>query len=315
MTQYVTTRAFSDASYRSEFDDVGWIVLLQNTSCFNLACVIPMLLTPPNFTSMLELDPTDVDAARIDFWFRDSELLVESEGLAPAAFEGAGTIGNVGLVVGKLGESVAVANVLPADTAIPHGTRWIGLRALFGVIPDELVALAGRAAQLVQWDRDHRHCGRCATPTLRQHGERARRCESCGLSAYPRISPAMMCLVTRGKEILLARNVAFPPGRYSALAGFLEAGESVEDAVHREVREEVGIEVGEPTYFGSQSWPFPHSLMIAFTAEYVRGALKPNGHEIAEAEWFSVDKLPQLPPRMSIARALIDHTLQKLHGT
>lgn len=274
-----------------------------------------MLLTPANFTSLFEIDPSNVGSARIHFWFRDSELLVNAEGLAPAAFDGAGIFGNVGLVVGRLGELVAIANVVPADTATPEGARWVGLRALFGVMPDELVALAGRGAQLVQWDRDHRYCGRCATPTLRQHGERARRCVSCGLSAYPRISPAMMCLVTRGKEILLARNVNFPPGRYSALAGFLEAGESIEDAVHREVREEVGIEVGKPIYFSSQSWPFPHSLMIAYTAEYAGGALAPNGHEIAEADWFSADKLPQLPPRMSIARALIDHTLQKLRGT
>lgn len=124
----------------------------------------------------------------------------------------------------------------------------------------------------------------------------------------------MMCLVTRGTEILLARNVNFPVGRYSALAGFLEAGESIEDAIHREVREEVGIDVRDPVYFASQSWPFPHSLMIAFTAEYAGGSLAPNGHEIAEASWFNGSNLPQLPPRISIARALIDDTLQRLRN-
>lgn len=122
----------------------------------------------------------------------------------------------------------------------------------------------------------------------------------------------MMCLVTRGRQILLARNVNFPPGRYSALAGFLEAGESIEEAISREVQEEVGIAVKDPVYFGSQSWPFPHSLMIAFTAEYAGGDLTPNGHEIAEADWFSCDELPQLPPRISIARELIDHTVARL---
>ena len=124
----------------------------------------------------------------------------------------------------------------------------------------------------------------------------------------------MMCLATRDKQILLARNVNFPAGRYSALAGFLEAGESIEDAVHREVREEVGIEVGEPKYFASQSWPFPNSLMIAYTAEYADGELTPNGHEIAEADWFDHANLPPLPPRISIARALIDDTLQRLRN-
>ena len=121
-----------------------------------------------------------------------------------------------------------------------------------------------------------------------------------------------MCLVTKGDKILLARNANFPPGRYSALAGFLEAGESVEDAVRREVREEVGIEVHNLRYFASQSWPFPHSLMLAFTAEYAGGELKPNGTEIVDALWCDRGELPELPPRVSIARALIDHTLSIL---
>jgi NAD+ diphosphatase len=122
----------------------------------------------------------------------------------------------------------------------------------------------------------------------------------------------MMCLVTRGREILLARNVNFPAGRYSALAGFLEAGENIEDAISREVFEEVGLQVANPRYFASQSWPFPHSLMIAFTAEYAGGVLTPNGHEIAEAQWFTRHNLPQMPPRISIARALIEDTLDRM---
>jgi NAD+ diphosphatase len=208
---------------------------------------------------------------------------------------------------------LVVTQEIGADAPAPSGARYAGLRSLFGVMSDDLVALAGRAVQLLDWDRHHKYCGVCATPTERDANERARRCPACKHTSYPRISPAMMCLVTRGRQILLARNVNFPAGRYSALAGFLEAGESVEDALHREVREEVGIEVGQPRYFASQSWPFPNSLMIAYTAEYAGGELTPNGHEIAEADWFDCAQLPQLPPRVSIARALIDDTVRRLH--
>ena len=125
----------------------------------------------------------------------------------------------------------------------------------------------------------------------------------------------MMTLVTRGRQVLLARNINFPPGRYSALAGFLEAGESIEDAIHREVREEVGIEVHQLRYFASQSWPFPNSLMIAFTAEWLSGELAPDPAEIADARWFELDALPDLPPAgISISRALIDDTVQRLRS-
>ena len=138
---------------------------------------------------------------------------------------------------------------------------------------------------------------------------------ACGHTAYPRISPAMMVLVRRGGSILLARNIAAPPGRMSALAGFLEAGESVEEAIHREVREEVGLEVKELRYFASQPWSFPHSLMIAFTAEYAGGDLVLDTREIVEAAWFGPgDPLPELSPRQSISRALIDANLPRPAG-
>lgn len=273
-----------------------------------------MLKSPTQFTllSQTSLEANFDENKVLRLCFRNAELLVSESGTLPAGTTNS-TSDDV-IVVGRWNSQLIAVERVAADALAPKGARWAGLRSLFGVMPDDLVAIAGRASQIADWDRTHRYCGVCATPTTRDQNERAKRCPACGQTAYPRISPAMMCLVTRGNEILLARNVNFPAGRYSALAGFLEAGESIEDAVHREVEEEVGIKVTNLRYFSSQSWPFPHSLMIAFTAEYANGELTPNGHEIAEASWFDGDNLPQLPPRISIARALIEDTLTRLRA-
>ncbi len=136
--------------------------------------------------------------------------------------------------------------------------------------------------------------------------ELAKRCMRCGMLHYSRLSPAAIVLVRWGNSVLLARSPGFPPGMYSVLAGFVEPGESIEETISREVREEVGIEVENIRYFGSQPWPFPHSLMIGFTADYATGTLRAEPEEIEDAGWYPVDDLPQLPPRVSIARAMID---------
>jgi NAD+ diphosphatase len=167
---------------------------------------------------------------------------------------------------------------------------------------------------VLEWDRSHRFCGVCGTPTELQPGERARVCPACQHSAYPRLSPAMMALVWRPGELLLARAPQYAPGMYSALAGFVEAGESLEDCVHREVAEEVAVTVQDLRYYGSQSWPFPHSLMVAFTARWTGGEIVPQPSEIEHAQWFSLDALPQLPPRFSIAGHLIRDTLAAMQG-
>ncbi len=192
--------------------------------------------------------------------------------------------------------------------------EWRGLRSLFGVLPDAEVGLAGRALQLAEWTRTHRHCGCCGAPMVKQPGERAMLCPGCGFTAYPRIAPAMMVLVRRDDRILLGRAPHFVNGVYSALAGFVEAGESLEECVHREVFEEVGITINNLRYFSSQSWPFPHSLMLAFVADYAAGDLRPNPAELSDARWFSLDDLPQLPSRISISRALIDSALDDLRA-
>jgi NAD+ diphosphatase len=271
----------------------------------------PMLQAPPDFEATVI---NNAELPCIDLFFRGHDLLVDDGGERLAERDDALiAAAESNLIVGRRGAVQFRAHRVAGDTQAPHGSRFAGLRALFGSLPAPDLFSASLGNQLLEWDRAHAFCGACATPTVRDAKERSRRCPACGLSAYPRISPAMMCLVTRGKEILLARNVNFPQGRYSALAGFLEAGESIEDAVHREVREEVGVSVKNLRYFASQSWPFPNSLMIAFTAEYAGGEVTPNGHEIAEAAWFDANHLPQLPPRLSIARALIDETLHQFN--
>lgn len=195
---------------------------------------------------------------------------------------------------------------LAADFTPPAGLTLLDLRSLYGRVPEEVFALAGRAAQIVAWDRDHQHCGRCGTHTEPVPGERARRCPACGLISYPRLSPAIIVLIERGEEILLARGHQFAPGRFGIVAGFVEPGESLEEAVQREIREEVNLEVRNITYFGSQPWPFPHGIMIGFRAQYAAGEISLEDGELAEAGWYSPEDLPTVPQKLSIARRLID---------
>lgn len=202
---------------------------------------------------------------------------------------------------------------LGADPAqvLPEGWSARQLRGMYGRIDDDLFALAGRAVQVVEWGRNHRFCGRCGAATESLPGERAKRCPACGLTTYPRLSPAVIVQVTRDDRILLARNANFPAAFYSVLAGFVEPGESLEGTVRREIREEVGVEVGEIRYFGSQPWPFPNSLMIGFTARWVANEIAVDERELAAADWFTADALPKIPPPPSIARRLIDDFISR----
>ena len=219
------------------------------------------------------------------------------------------------LYLGTLGERACYAFECGADTQAPAGMLWQGLRALYGRLDDSLFALAGRALQFIDWDRTHQFCGRCGTPTQYRSQERARECPACALVAYPRIAPAVMCLIRRGREVLLARSPRFPPGMYSALAGFVEPGESLEQCLAREVLEETGIKIANARYFASQPWPFPHSLMIAFVADYAGGEITPAPDEIEDAQWFHIDALPKIPARISIARRLIDGAVAEMRAS
>jgi len=206
---------------------------------------------------------------------------------------------------------------LVAVSAWWDGTDLVvaGLRELYSVLPEHLMAAAGRAFQTLEWYHGHAYCGRCGTPTELSGTEMARSCPACGAVHFPRVTPAVIMLVEREGEVLLARNRRFAGPFYSVLAGFVEPGETLEQAVAREVGEEAGIEIGDVRYFGSQSWPFPSQLMIGFFARHSAGEVKVDGSELIEASWFRPEQVAageiQLPGPFSIARRLIDHWLQR----
>jgi len=213
--------------------------------------------------------------------------------------------------LGQLGARPCYAVELDEDTLPPPGMAFLGLRRLYGQIGENLFQIAGRAVQIVEWDRANRFCSRCGNPMHLRSTERAKECDHCGLLNFPRLSPAIIVLVERGSELLLARAHHFPPGLYSVIAGFVEPGETLETAVAREVQEEVGLSIGKIRYFGSQPWPFPDSLMIGFTATYQGGQITLDDGEIEDAGWFSADNLPTIPSNISISRRLIDWFVEK----
>lgn len=268
-------------------------------------------------------EPSGTGGAALWFVFRRTELLVLGEKSTPA-LPHALSPGELGidsgpaLYLGRLDGLHCYSAEVPADAAAPAGGEFRGLRSLFGTLEDSRFALAGRALQLLDWDRTHKYCGACATATVPRVTERSRECPACGLVVYPRLAPAVMCLVRRqgerGTEMLLARSPRFPQGMYSALAGFVEPGETLESCVAREVHEEVGLQVKNLRYFASQPWPFPHSLMIAFFADWAGGEIRPEPSEIEDAKWFDIEHLPQLPARISIARRLIDAAMGEMRA-
>jgi NAD+ diphosphatase len=196
------------------------------------------------------------------------------------------------------------------EFVLPQTGDWWSLRQLFLVLDEDLFAMVGRAAQLASWQREHAFCGQCGTACKRHEREFAMVCGRCGFHQYPTINPCVIVLVTRENKALLAQGARFPEGLFSCLAGFIEAGESAEQAVRREVLEEVGIRLGSVSYQGSQPWPFPHSLMLGYRAEWQEGEIEPDMSEIARAGWFTPETLPKLPMSGSIARTLIDVWLE-----
>lgn len=209
--------------------------------------------------------------------------------------------------LGQLGEAHCYSLSLPTELEVnsPVGAVWLGLRELLGCIGAVYFQLLGRALQMDNWWRTHQFCGTCGAKTEAVAEERATYCNACDDHYYPRISPCVIGLVRRGSQCLLARGSRLPEGMFSTLAGFVEAGETIEQALCREVKEEVSIEITNLRYVGSQPWPFPGQLMLGFIADYAGGEICVDGEEILEARWFDIDNLPNIPPPGTIAGRLI----------
>ncbi len=208
--------------------------------------------------------------------------------------------------LGRLDDRPCYAAALANGSTAPEGMSFQGLRSLYGNLNETVFAVAGLGLQLINWDRTHQYCGGCGGPTRNKTDERAKKCTQCGLVNHPRISPAVIVAVVRNGRLLLAHAGRYPNQKlYSIIAGYVEPGESLEQAVRRELKEEVAIQVENIRYFGSQPWPYSGSLMVGFTAEYAGGEIHEDGKEILHADWFTPENLPEIPGRGSIARQLI----------
>jgi NAD+ diphosphatase len=259
---------------------------------------------PEDFIPLFQFDNTPLAAAHEFAFAGEALILTEEHRLPPPTLLSALGSPRADFVFGQCGDQPCRARIWE-EPALPAGLQAVNLRASHGLIDDAQWFLAARAKQLLGWDLVSRYCGACGTPTVASPGEPAKLCPACGHRSYPQIAPAVMCLVRRGDKLLLARSPHFRPGMFSALAGFVEAGESVEGCLHREVLEETGIRITNLRWFASQPWPFPQSLMLAFHADYAGGTITPQADEIEEAGWFGLDALPELPAPVSIASRLI----------
>jgi NAD+ diphosphatase len=275
-----------------------------------------MSLSPFAMAATFRSGPIHTEA-RAQWWFvfAGHKLLVagNSNGAPQIVKEHPATLGMATQFIrllGRLGTIACYVAAVDKGQIPPANMEFRDLRGLYGALDDDAFRLAGRAIQIIHWHHEHLFCGRCATPMEDDDREElARRCPSCSMVSYPRLSPAVIMSVVRDDHILLARGPRFPKGMYSALAGFVEPGETLEEAVAREVMEEVGVRVGKIRYLASQPWPFPHSLMIGFTTVYESGDIVIERGELEDARWFSRKDMPLLPSPISISRLLIDNFL------
>ncbi len=215
------------------------------------------------------------------------------------------------LLIGGINDARCYAAELPETAEAPRNTAFHGLRGLFGVLDENMFAMAMKALGIINWDRNSQFCSRCGTKIESGFDMLGKECSNCGFISFPRISPAVIVLIEKDNMALLARAGRFKENLYSVIAGFVEPGETLEDTVRREVKEETGIDVKDVRYFGSQPWPFPDSLMIGFTARYAGGEIRIDGEEVVDARWFQAGDLPEIPGKISIARSLIDWFIEK----
>ena len=242
---------------------------------------------------------------------RGTDILVQTAGEAVTAIADAAETrkrlaSSPPLTLGTLNGVTYLTCETDADTPLPDGWRAVSLRHLYGLLDEAEWEIAGYATQILHWERVSRFCPVCGSATDPMGAEWVRHCPACQHTRYPLVSPAVLALVHDGADRVL---LAHKPGwgdRYSILAGFVLPGESLEECVQREVQEEVGAEVTDLVYQGSQPWPFPHQLMIGYTARYVSGDLRLDEQELDHAAWFSADQLPSLPPPLSLSRQIID---------
>lgn len=207
--------------------------------------------------------------------------------------------------LGTLDESLCYTAEVTPDTLAPEGMEFQDLKSLYEALDEDIYLLAGKAIQIINWDKNHQFCGKCGAPTSTFDHEFAKICPECGHMSFPRISPTIITAIIKDGKILMAKH-SYRENMYGLIAGFVEPGETLEECVGRETEEEVGLKLKNIKYFGSQPWPFPHSLMVGFTADYESGEIKVDGKEITEAKWFAPDEIPRIPSKMSIARELID---------
>lgn len=252
----------------------------------------------------------DADSSGSEVWLavRGNDLLVAGTAEQPTLPEGEFDWCD-GILLGRWDGRPCRLARLSRDTPVPAGLRTENLMAAEPVLPIDLLSLGGMGKMVLHWDRHSRYCPACGTAMERLPGEWGKRCANCTTTLFPQIAPCAIVLVRRPGEVLLTRKPEWAPNRYSLVAGFVEFGECLEEAAAREVLEETGVRVCNVSYAGSQCWPFPSQLMCGFVAEYAGGETKVDTRELADARWFPLDALPDLPPRRSIARYLLDTEL------
>lgn len=261
---------------------------------------------------LLDFLPPEHDPGSDGYWviLGKGRLAVSSETGQPCLPDGVApplSIATEPVYIGQWNGRPCRVAALNDVAGIPEPFEMHSIMAAEPRLPLELLTLAGVAGQVLHWARNSLHCGRCGSRQKWIDGEWGKVCSQCNIHHFPHIHPCVIVVVRRPGELLLTRKADWPEGRYSLVAGFLDMGECLEEAVVREVREETGVDIEHLRYIGSQNWPFPSQLMTGFVADYVSGDIRIDEEELEDVRWFPVEDLPLLPPKRSISRYLIDH--------